>query len=291
MKVLIVGKDSYIGEHIRNCLTSNGYEVYELNTLTDEWKTFDYSKYDSIVHVAAIVHGDAKNASEDLFKKVNTDLPFAIASKAKESGVNQFVFLSTMSVFGFDKALSESESIICKDASLNPTGLYGLSKYEAEKKLKSIEDDSFSVAIVRPPNVYGPGCKGNYISGFSKLANMMFVCPNAYTNIHQSMLYIDNLSELIKLIIVNNSNGVFHPQDDYAPNTVEMIELIRTANGRKTRESKFFGKLVKLFGKLSLVKKIYGGIKYADEMSDIFEKKYRIVDFEKGLEITIRNNL
>lgn len=291
MRVLIVGKDSYIGEHIRDCLISNGHEVYEIDTLTDEWKDFDYSKYDSIVHVAAIVHDDAKNASEALFKKVNKELPFSIASKAKESGVKQYVFLSTMAVFGLDKSLSEKNSIIDKSIPINPTNLYGSSKYEAEKKLKSIEDESFKVAIVRPPNVYGPGCKGNYISGFKKLADMMFICPVAYTNIHQSMLYIDNLSELIKLVIVNNSNGVFHPQDDYAPNTVEMIELIRTANGRKTRESKFFGKLVKPFGKLSLVKKIYGGIKYADEMSNIFEKKYRIIDFKKGLEITIKNNV
>ena len=291
MKVLIVGKGSYIGEHIRYTLINNGYEVYELDTLTDEWKDFDYSKYDSIVYVAAIVHDDAKNASEAIFKKVNTELPFSIASKAKESGVKQYVFLSTMAVFGLDKSLSEKNSIIDKRIPINPTSLYGSSKYEAEKKLNSIEDESFKVAIVRPPNVYGPGCKGNYISGFNKLAKMMFVCPDAYTNIHQSMIYIDNLSEFIRLLILNKSSGVFHPQDDYAPNTVEMIELIRTANGRKTNKSKFLGKLVKLFSKLSLINKIYGGIKYADEMSDIFEKKYQKVDFKKGMKITIRNNV
>ncbi len=291
MNILITGKNSYIGEHIKSYLESFKNTVDEVDTLTDDWKKIDYSKYDSIVHVAAIVHDNAQKSSEELFKRVNTELPFSIAYLAKEQGVKQFIFLSTMGVFGLGKALSEDDSVVNKNTPIHPTSLYGSSKYEAEKKLESIEDDSFSVVIVRPPNVYGPGCKGNYISGFSKLANMMFVCPDAYTSIHQSMIYIDNLSECIRLLILNNSSGVFHPQDDRTPNTVEMIELIRAANGKKTRKSKFLGKLVKTFSKLSVVKKIYGGIKYSDGMSDVFEKKYQIVEFNKGLEITIRNNV
>lgn len=291
MNILITGKNSYIGEHIKSYLESFKNTVDEVDTITDDWKKIDYSKYDSIVHVAAIVHENAQKSSEELFKRVNTVLPFSIASLAKEQGVKQFVFLSTMGVFGLGKSLSENDSVVNKNTPVHPTSLYGSSKYEAEKKLESIADDSFSVVIVRPPNVYGPGCKGNYISGFSKLANMMFVCPDAYASIHQSMIYIDNLSECIRLLIVNNSSGVFHPQDDYAPNTVEMVELIRATNGKKTRKSKFLGKLVKPFGKLSLVKKIYGGIKYSDELSDIFNKKYQRVDFKKGMEITIRNNV
>ena len=56
MKILIIGKDSYIGNHIDEWLTSKGHQVNQLDVLTDEWKSFDYSPYDSIVHVAGIVH-------------------------------------------------------------------------------------------------------------------------------------------------------------------------------------------------------------------------------------------
>ena len=119
----------------------------------------------------------------------------------------------------------------------------------------------------------------------------MIVCPEAYTNICQSMLYIDNLSKCVELLVENISSGVFHPQDNYAPNTVEMIEIIRSVYGKRTRKSKLFGLFVKMLSKLSLIRKIYGGIMYSDDLSDFFDKKYQIVDFKKGLETTIRNNV
>ena len=75
-----------------------------------------------------------------------------------------------------------------------------------------------------------------------KLSDAMFICPYAYAETRQSMLYIDNLSELIKLIIENSSSGVFMPQDDVAPNMVELVASIRAISGKKTRYSKLLGK-------------------------------------------------
>ena len=286
MRILITGKGSFIGTHIKACFESFGYEADEADTLGNEWQEIDYSRYDSVVHVAAIVHQQAKDASEDLFRKVNTELPVKIARMAKENGVSQFIFLSTMGVYGRGKALSLSDSIIRADTPEAAVGGYGGSKLEAEKQLRLLDDESFKVAIVRPPNIYGPGCQGNYIPLFKKLALSLFVCPYAFAEIRQSMLYIDNLSELIRLITENRTSGVYLPQDDTAPNAVEMIRLIRKIHGKKTHESKFLGGCVRIVRMLPPVNNIYGGIMYDEAVSDSFDYRYRIVSFEAGMEKT-----
>ena len=288
MNILITGKNSYIGESIKTHLTRFGHNVSDVDTIGNEWQKIDYSSYDSIVHVAAIVHNDAKIASPELFQKVNTQLPFEIAKLAKKSGVKQFVFISTMAVFGAEKSLTKEYSIVNSNTALNPISAYGQSKLQAEQLLKTLESDNFVLSIVRPPNVYGPNCRGNYIYLFRKLAKLLFVCPYAYTNIKQSMLYIDNLSELIRLVIENNSGGIYMPQDDYIPNTVDIITAIRKTIGKKTLNSKLLGKCVALFSKISIVNKIYGGVCYEETISNHFDNKYQIVPFEKGIELTYK---
>ena len=87
MKVLIIGKNSYIGNHIDEWLSKEGWHVIQLDVLTDDWKTYDYSGYDAIVHVAGIVH-QPKCKDWGLYKRVNTDMPITIATMAKEQGVH-----------------------------------------------------------------------------------------------------------------------------------------------------------------------------------------------------------
>ena len=104
MKVLIIGKDSYIGNHIDNWLSTRGTKVHQLNVLTNDWKSFDYTPYDSIVHVAGIVHRPDCNDWE-LYKRVNTDMAIEIATMAKKQGVKQYIYFSTMGVYGVEKKL------------------------------------------------------------------------------------------------------------------------------------------------------------------------------------------
>lgn len=285
MRVLIVGKRSYIGSNIKSYLEKHGHSADEADAENDEWKAVDYSLYDSVVHVAAIVHKNSKSADEALFKRVNTELPVSVAKLAKSQGVRQFVFISTMGVFGKEKSLDKAESVIKNNTPETAEGGYSGSKLKAEKQLKTIEDESFAVAVVRPPNVYGPGCRGNYIPMFKKLALVMPVCPCAFLDIYQSMLCIDNLCELIRLIIEDNASGVYHPQDDEAPSAGRMIRLIRSFYGKKTRYSKFLGAFVRFFSAVPVVKKIFGGIQYDYSVSECFENKYQIVSFEDGLRI------
>ena len=289
MRILITGKGSYIGAHIKAHFKALGHEADEADTFGDEWQKIDYSRYDCVVHVAAIVHSDAKSASEELFRQVNTELPVRIARLAKQGGAAQFIFLSTMGVYGVGKTLSEVDSVIGADTPATAVGGYGGSKLAAEKLLRELEDGTFRVAVVRPPNIYGPGCRGNYVPLFRKLALLLPVCPRAYTDIRQSMLYIDNLSQLILLIAGEGASGTYLPQDDVAPNAVEMIRVIRGVCGKKTHESGLLGGAVRLFSRLPLIRKVYGGVRYDDAASDCFGGRYRIVSFADGMRMTFQS--
>lgn len=123
MKILIIGKNSYIGNHIDDWLTSKGHQVAQLDVLTDEWRTFDYSPYDAIVHVAGIVHRPDCQDWE-LYKRVNTDMPITIATMAKEQGVKQYVFFSTMGVYGIRR--HELEDLIKEEKLEGQVKLLGL---------------------------------------------------------------------------------------------------------------------------------------------------------------------
>lgn len=225
MKIAIIGKDSYIGNSIDNYL-KNKYSYYEIEQLDLKNKPYDfynYSNYDIIIHVAAIVH--QKINDTEIYRKVNTDLPVKIAELAKKQGVKQFVFLSTMSVYGKNKQIKNYE--INENEKLNPYTLYGKSKLEAEIKLQELQDNNFVVSIVRPPSVYGKNCKGNLLNVYIKLAKILFLIPNCFPNVKQGFLHIDNLCYCIEQIILNNKGGLFMPQDEELLSTGEIIYIIR----------------------------------------------------------------
>lgn len=284
MRVLIIGKNSYIGNHIDEWLTKYGHEVTQLDVLSNEWETYDYSPYDAIVHVAGIVH-QPKCQDWDLYKRVNTDMPITIASMAKTQGVKQYVFLSTMGVYGVGKRLKPT--VIDSDTPLQADSMYGKSKLMAEEGLSNLQDGTFDVAFVRPPSVYGKGCRGNYIAGFTSIVEKLPVIPVAYQNVKQSMLYIDNLCEFVRLAIEKNLSGSFCPQDDKAVSAVDILNAIGESKGLKRTNSRSLGCFVKVLSFLPLVRKAYGGVEYSRELSTISGIGYIVVPFDEGMKRTI----
>ena len=286
MKILIVGKNSYIGNHIDEWLTKAGHHVEQIDVLNDGWKVFDYSSYNAIVHVAGIVH-QPQCQDWELYKRVNTDMPVAIATLAKQQGVKQYVFFSTMGVYGVGKELRLN--VIDENTPLltNSDSMYGRSKLLAENGLKELEDKNFRISIVRPPSVYGKGCRGGYITGFTKIAKMLPVIPLAYLDARQSFIYIDNLSECIRLIVENKLGGVFCPQDDEIPNANRLLEVISEGIGKKYRTSKLLGRCLRLGSFIPLVNKAYGGISYARELSEMPNMNYVVTPFEEGMKKTV----
>lgn len=291
MKILIIGKNSYIGDHIDEWLTKYGHEVEQLDVLAEDWKAYDYSSYDAIVHVAGIVHRpDCKDWN--LYKSVNTDMPIAIAKRYKSlramNGLKSlYIYFSTMGVYDAGKKLAPSvvdeKTPIIKEGN----SMYGKSKAMAEDGLAELQDGTFNVAFVRPPSVYGKGCKGGYITGFTKIARLLPIIPRAYENACQSFIYIDNLSECVRLIIENQLSGVFCPQDDETPNANRLLEVICKGIGKKYRSSCVLGFCLRMISLIPLVKKAYGGIEYSRSLSDIPGYDYVVVPFEEGMKRTV----
>lgn len=282
--ILIIGKNSYIGNHIDDWLTSKGYQVAQLDVLNDDWKVFDYRSYDTIVHVAGIVHQPQCDDWE-LYKRVNTDMPIAIAKMAKEQGVKKYVFFSTMGVYGVDKKLYPN--IVDENTPLCANSMYGKSKLMAEEGLTKLQSDVFNVVCVRPPSVYGKGCRGNYISGFSSIVEKLPIFPMAYQNVKQSMLYIDNLCEFVRLAIEKNLKGAYCPQDDRAVSAIEILNSIAKGKGLKRANSRLLGLFVRLLSFFPLVNKAYGGIEYSRGLSTIEGLDYVVIPFEEGMRRTV----
>ena len=284
MNILIIGKNSYIGNHIDEWLTNKGHKVAQLDVLTEDWRDFDYRPFDAIVHVAGIVHRpDCQDWG--LYKSVNADMPITIATAAKAQGVRQYVYFSTMGVYDAGKKLTSS--VVDENTPLRSTSMYGKSKLMAEEGLVKLQDNEFVVAVVRPPSVYGKGCKGGYITGFTRIARELPVIPRAYEDARQSFIYIDNLSECVRIIIENGLSGAFCPQDDEIPNANRLLEVICSGIGKKYHSSRVLGYCLELFSFIPLVKKAYGGIEYSRHLSEIPGHKYCVVSFEEAMKLTV----
>lgn len=281
--VLITGKNSHIGNKIEKWIESdqsNTFKVVQLDVVTDEWEQFDFSGFDVVIHVAAIVHRPDCN-DWGLYKRVNAELPVHIANKAKAAGVKQFIFFSTMAVYGIGKILTEKP--ITNSTIPNPTDMYGKSKYLAEKELMKLDCDTFHISIVRPPNVYGENGARGYIITFANIVNRMPVLPIAFENVKQSMIYIDNLTELIRLLIIRNTAGYYMPQDREPVSTVDLINAISLSLNKRIIKSRFLGLFVRLFSFIPIIQKGYGGVAYDKDLSYYKDMDYCVVSFEEGI--------
>jgi len=223
-KILIAGARSYIGTAFAEYMSLFPAE-YQTDTVDMEenaWENKDLSGYDSILFVAGIVHRKSKTPAE-LYYSVNRDLPIRMAQKAKRAGVKQFVYISTMSVYG------RQEGIINKESEPSPKNHYGISKYQAEQGLRQLDCEDFGVYILRPPMVYGKDCKGNYQT-LSKFVKKFKVFPD-YAN-ERSMIYIDHLCCFIKQITdMTLLPGIWLPQNQAYVSTVDMVRQIDKVNG------------------------------------------------------------
>ncbi|MEK4107357.1 NAD-dependent epimerase/dehydratase family protein [Paenibacillus sp. FSL R10-2791] len=280
-RILITGKGSYIGtsfiEWVQNYFHED-YEVDEVSVRNENWESYDFSKYEVVLHVAGIAHKKEIVRNAELYTVINCDLTISIADKAKKQGVKQFIFLSSMSIYGIEDGIITSASIP------NPKSYYGISKYQAEQGLKQLETAEFKVAIVRPPMVYGANCKGNYTK-LAKLAIKLPVFPNVDNE--RSMIYIDNLSEFIFVLIKANASGIFLPQNTEYVSTSEMVKLIAEANGKKLKLTRFFNPFIKILKyRFKTINKMFGNLIY--EPNDSFE--YSIKDFGKTIYLTERGN-
>lgn len=289
-KVLITGINGYIGTSFEEWVesTNTPIEIKKISMRTNEWKNRDFGEFDAILYLAGIAHADVGNVSEDEKKRyydINAKLTEECAKKAKKEGIKQFIFFSSMIVYGESGKIGERK-VITKETSPAPANFYGDSKLMAEEALKKLEDEHFRIAIVRPPMIYGKNSKGNYPL-LVKAARKLPFFPNVRNE--RSMLYIGNLCKFLSCIIEREERGIFFPQNKEYVNTGEMVSYIGKAAGKKVYLTGIFNPALKLIGKMGgkygkLVNKAFGNMAYDQSLSK-YDFAYQIYDLEKSIDL------
>lgn len=255
-KILITGKNSYIGDSVGNYLLQepNKYIVNIKDTVGWVPKPDEFSGYDVVFNVAGIAHIKETATNRQKYYLINRDLAVNIAMAAKRGGVRQFILLSSMSVYGL------LEGHITKTTVPHPVNAYGDSKLQADQEIEKLADDTFKFACLRPPMVYGKGCKGNY-QQLRKISLWSPIFPKCRNQ--RSMIYIGNLCAFIKGTIDEEKTGIFFPQNLEYVSTCDMVKKISVLHGKSLILTSAFNWIVKNipFRKL---KKAFGDLTYEE---------------------------
>lgn len=263
-KILITGANSYIGTSVEKYLSQwpEAYHVDTIDMVDGSWRNKSFEGYDSVFHVAGIAHQDSGKITEErkqLYYKVNTDLTIDTAKKAKAEGVSQFIFMSSIIVYGASAKMGEKK-VITRETKPAPAGAYGDSKLQAELGLNPLHSDTFKVCILRPPMIYGPGSKGNYPL-LEKAALKLPFFPDVANE--RSMLHIDGLCAYVRQMVDIWASGIHFPQNPVYVCTSQMVREIALSTGRNIRMTKVFNPMLRLCsGRISIVDKIFGNLVY-----------------------------
>lgn len=180
----------------RSNTTTPGPSDHPIDDLTDEriWATA-LRGIDVVIHLAARTHvlSDHGTAALEAYRAINVQGTKALARQAAASGVQRLIFLSSIKVNGEatpDTPFTEIDTPAPEDA-------YGISKWEAEQALMDIcASSKMEFVIVRPPLVYGPGVKGNFLRLLDAVARGVPLPLNWIDN-QRSMIYLGNLVDAV----------------------------------------------------------------------------------------------
>ncbi|MBO4213224.1 MAG: NAD-dependent epimerase/dehydratase family protein [Clostridia bacterium] len=252
------------------------FSASNLDLWGDSWKSADLSGYDALIHVVGVTPGSAK--SDEDYENVNVKLTEELAKRAKAAGIRQFVFISSMAVYGVEQRMNASDGTVTENTPCHPTSEYGKSKLRAEEILSAMSDETFSVASIRVPSIYGKG-RTEYLDQFKYLADKLPRIPDAFRGLYKSAICVDNLCELIFLIVKNGSDGVFCPDDG----EISTVMFCRAIYPQK-KLSRFIGKGIEiLLGKNERIRDYYGAVCYSRSLADCFGGKYRVKDYKEEI--------
>jgi nucleoside-diphosphate-sugar epimerase len=270
MKILVTGANGFIGRTFCKRMKVEGYHVLgafrntaqisglplgvqtvQIGSICSEtnWSNALIG-IDKIVHLAAQVNVLRKNAADPIaaFRKINVDGTKCLAQQAVKAGVRRFVYLSTVKVYGEGRSAPYNEEDIP-----DPQDAYSVSKWEAEKVLNKISDETgMNTVILRSPLVYGPRVKTNFLR-FMKLVDRGIPLPLECVNNRRSLIYLDNLVDaMIACIEHPKATGqTYFVSDGKDVSTPELIRLISKAMGKKARLFSFPPSILKTIGKIT----------------------------------------
>ena len=269
MNIVITGATGFIGSQLCVALADTQHVVTKVSRspnsgiephsssqiFADLQKPVDYDTLlkdcEVIVHLAGRVHivNDPDNDSESAYIAANTTATLNLARAAVACGVKRFIFLSSVKVNGESTELNRP---FTPESTPRPTDGYGRSKMDAELGLLHIaESSALEVVILRPPLVYGPGVRANFLE-LMKLVYKQIPLPLGSVNNRRSLVGIDNLVSLIVTCLDHLAapNQIFLVSDNADLSTPDLIRLIAHAQGRQSRLFPFPPALLRLGAKL-----------------------------------------
>jgi nucleoside-diphosphate-sugar epimerase len=254
MTILVTGANGFVGSALCACLSKNGAEVraavrmlhsytggveaVEIGSLSSKtYWTVPLRGINQVVHLAARVHvmNDKSINPLEEFRKINVDATINLAKQSAAAGVKRFIFLSSVKVNG------ESTELGCPftaDDIPRPQDPYGVSKYEAERELRNIaEQTGMEVVIIRPPLVYGPGVKANFASMMQIIQRGLPLPLASITGNQRSLVALGNLVNLIVACISHPAaaNQTFLVSDDEDISTAELLRRMGQALNRPAK--------------------------------------------------------
>jgi nucleoside-diphosphate-sugar epimerase len=191
---------------------------------------------DVIVHCAARVHVMNEKGADGLaaFRKINVEGTVRLARRAAECGVKRFIFISSIKVNG--EGTPRNKTFKATDLPA-PVDAYGISKREAEDAIRQVcEETGMELVVIRPPLVYGPGVKANFLSMVRWLDRGIPLPLGAIDN-SRSLVAIGNLTDLVLTCIDHPAAAgeIFLVSDGEDLSTTQLLRRTALALGKSAR--------------------------------------------------------
>lgn len=262
--ILLTGATGFVGSVLLNKIDASNLVVLGRKSPDNYGGIFHQYKIDScsdfstallgveaIVHCAARAHIMNDDALDPLneFRKVNVEGTLNLATQAAVAGVKRFIYISSIKVCG--ESTSGSKAFVESDVA--PSDPYSVSKMEAENALYQLSlETGMEVVIIRPPLVYGPSVKANFLN-LLKLSDTRLPLPFACVNNKRSMIYVENLVDFIILSIDHPkaANETFLISDGEDLSLANLIRIFRKAMNRPSWLLPVPVSLFKLVGKFT----------------------------------------
>lgn len=261
-RTLMARKIPVIGTIRRKAVSSFEFQIGNLDEATN-WSDA-LLDCDVVIHLAARVHimKDDNNDPLAAYRKVNVDATINLAKQAAESGVQRFIFVSSVKVNG---EITDDHPFTGSDVP-NPVDPYGQSKFEAECALRELSQHTgMELVIVRPPLVYGPNVRANFLK-LMKLIKLGLPLPLGKIKNHRSMIALDNLVDLLILCTEHPRAGgqIFMASDGEDLSISELVSRIAQAMGRNVILLPLPSKMIEicagLIGKTAITDRLLGSL-------------------------------
>ncbi|WP_061169082.1 UDP-glucose 4-epimerase family protein [Caballeronia hypogeia] len=282
-RIAVTGANGFVGRAVSRALLARGIaaaaivrgdahgepgaEVRRIEGL-DSITPDNFDGCEAVIHLAARVHmmGDAAAQSEAVlqaYRAANVDGALAAADCARRAGATRFVLMSSI------KALGESDPgrPFTEDDARRPPDAYGVSKAEAEVKLLEFGGRTgMEIVVVRPPLVYGPGVRANFLAMMKAIARGLPL-PLGAIEARRSLVSVDNLaSATIECALNPAATGrVFHVTDGYDPSVAELARKLGEHLGRPARlvpvPAGLLRGMAKLAGKAPQIDRLTGSLR------------------------------